>query len=788
MESNASILFDHSSLEHEMMYDMSDYEDYDVEHHLTSTQTTNNSLNQELPSLSPIPSLVNETVNETEVVSDVSVADVSDLVATAGSSIDIIDDTILSQEHRPNASANETSLEESSSATSSPEVTDNSNADNSTDRIDDELAKKLLDETTFTDTKTSCLSCDYPDTDAMMQCATCKQWIHYGCTLLPAYQLWAFKSTHRKYECSKCVDMPGDFTRSLLVQTTDCFTQTISSEMCDREMQAGLCDCTKREDLNRAVPNNLTAPPPDFTAPTPDLTTVQINLSQTIVQNFQKLENNMVECLRGFRSDLDSAANELLKVELNNKKRECNELQRDLASARKQIGELKSRTDTANATTCEGSCRLVSELSQQLDEKHAELMNTSEKLAVLTTEKEQALKNVEAISNELQLCKVALKKEEQNHAATLQKISDIDTQLLQRDDQLRATKAELSLKIDEVLALKSHLEAANCQDNGWTQFKKRHGNTTTSPETPLAESATGRPQSNDVRTTEPSQSDATKADPDLLIIGNSNVKNINAERIYHSRKTKVVELMNGQKNIDGAIAFSELCRLRPKVVIYQVAGNSLANNTAEACLAKLKNLVNTASNQFTDAKIYIAEPLPRKYSSPQQTAAYAQKVCTVKENLSSICIPPNVHPLKHDDKLQAVSSQFFTHDNIHLNQRGVGRLVLNYKLAVSADLGINYTPRSTTPTPTTSTEMNSNPVPVPRPQSEGNKPAANVTHNVTTTSPPSPSSAWSHPTHENQSTKTNNLIELVQDLKKQKYHFNELVNNLKNFVVNMETC
>ena len=161
-------------------------------------------------------------------VSDASVADVSDLVAAVGSSVDIIDDTILSQEHRPNASANDTSLEESSSATSSPEVTDNSDADNSPDRIDDELAKKLLDETTFTDTKTSCLSCDYLDTDAMMQWATCKQWIHYGCTLLPAYQLWVFKSTYRKYECNKCVDMPGDFTPSLLVQTTDCFTQTSS--------------------------------------------------------------------------------------------------------------------------------------------------------------------------------------------------------------------------------------------------------------------------------------------------------------------------------------------------------------------------------------------------------------------------------------------------------------------------------------------------------------------------------------------------------------------------------
>ena len=236
--------------------------------------------------------------------------------------------------------------------------------------------------------------------------------------------------------------------------------------------------------------------------------------------------------------------------------------------------------------------------------------------------------------------------------------------------------------------------------------------------------------------------------------------------------------------IDGAIAFSELCRLKPKVVIYQVTGNSLANNTAETCIAKLKNLSNTASNQFKDAKIYIAKPLPRQFSGPQQTTAYTQRVCTVKEKLSSICAPSNVHPLKHHDNLQSVSPHYFTLDNIHLNQRGVGRLVLDYKLTVSAD---NYTPRSTAPTSTTSADENSNSISTARPQMD-NKPVTDVTQNATRTSllPPAPS-AWSHPTRENQSTEINNLSELVQDLKKQMYHFNELMNNFKNFVVNMET-
>ena len=140
----------------------------------------------------------------------------------------------------------------------------------------------------------------------------------------------------------------------------------------------------------------------------------------------------------------------------------------------------------------------------------------------------------------------------------------------------------------------------------------------------------------------------------------------------------------------------------------------------------------------------------------------------------SICAPSNVHPLKHHDNLQSVSPHYFTLDNIHLNQRGVGRLVLDYKLTVSAD---NYTPCSTAPTSTTSADENSNSISTARPQMD-NKPVTDVTQNATRTSllPPAPS-AWSHPTRENQSTEINNLSELVQDLKKQMYHFNELMNN-----------
>ena len=53
----------------------------------------------------------------------------------------------------------------------------------------------------------SCPFCDHNngDSDCMIQCDTCKMWVHYVCTNLPEYQLLAFISTSRKFEYAKCI-------------------------------------------------------------------------------------------------------------------------------------------------------------------------------------------------------------------------------------------------------------------------------------------------------------------------------------------------------------------------------------------------------------------------------------------------------------------------------------------------------------------------------------------------------------------------------------------------------
>lgn len=61
--------------------------------------------------------------------------------------------------------------------------------------------------------------------------------------------------------------------------------------------------------------------------------------------------------------------------------------------------------------------------------------------------------------------------------------------------------------------------------------------------------------------------------------------------MYMFRKCVVKTLDPRQKNIDGALNYVAECSHNPKVVLYQVAGNSLVNEEEEACIVKTAELL-----------------------------------------------------------------------------------------------------------------------------------------------------------------------------------------------------
>ena len=92
--------------------------------------------------------------------------------------------------------------------------------------------------------------CIMDDTEDMIQCSSCLSWRHYDCTALPAYQLYAFISSSRRYECISCVArrMPDDEQERL--------TNLRSRIQCDKQSQTGKRGTSIGIQCGKASPNH----------------------------------------------------------------------------------------------------------------------------------------------------------------------------------------------------------------------------------------------------------------------------------------------------------------------------------------------------------------------------------------------------------------------------------------------------------------------------------------------------------------------------------------------------
>ena len=58
-----------------------------------------------------------------------------------------------------------------------------------------------------------CGECAMTVTETGIQCVDCRLWYHYGCSQLPAYQLYIFEVSQRQYSCTKCSKMNDEFLK-----------------------------------------------------------------------------------------------------------------------------------------------------------------------------------------------------------------------------------------------------------------------------------------------------------------------------------------------------------------------------------------------------------------------------------------------------------------------------------------------------------------------------------------------------------------------------------------------
>ena len=77
-----------------------------------------------------------------------------------------------------------------------------------------------LIEALLTCSSTKCIA---EGSDKQLQCCSCHQWIHYRCSMLPAYMIQAFieKRIKKYYFCANCITVPKELEKEVCTKSNE---------------------------------------------------------------------------------------------------------------------------------------------------------------------------------------------------------------------------------------------------------------------------------------------------------------------------------------------------------------------------------------------------------------------------------------------------------------------------------------------------------------------------------------------------------------------------------------
>lgn len=165
------------------------------------------------------------------------------------------------------------------------------------------------------------------------------------------------------------------------------------------------------------------------------------------------------------------------------------------------------------------------------------------------------------------------------------------------------------------------------------------------------------------------------SNPDVLIVGNSNVRKLNP-RLFHPEFT-VKHLLN-DKTLSGAITFLKNTDVRPrKNIILQVIDNDIGNVTNDEIISMIEQLISVCENRFPGVKLFVLEPLGRCTNNGARLYwDRASQICRMLASLAGIRI------IKIPSSLKNADSVLYDHERggfIHLNGEGIRVLSDVYK-------------------------------------------------------------------------------------------------------------
>ncbi len=163
--------------------------------------------------------------------------------------------------------------------------------------------------------------------------------------------------------------------------------------------------------------------------------------------------------------------------------------------------------------------------------------------------------------------------------------------------------------------------------------------------------------------------------PDVLVVGNSNVRDLDAGFLHPKF---VVKHVLDDKTMRGAAAFLQSTDIRPRGnIVIQALDNDIGEVSNDNIVRKLEEIVRICRSRFPGVMLHVFEPLGRCNAvSPHVYWANADRLCGM------ISAVEGIHVVRIPARLKRADSSLFLRERgsfVHLNGKGIGVLTGVYR-------------------------------------------------------------------------------------------------------------
>ena len=558
----------------------------------------------------------------------------------------------------------------------------------------------------------NCGVCDKAVSETGIQCVDCRLWYHFSCSQLPAYQLYIFEVSQRRYSCEKCSMMDDDFQKKFNSETSK--SSTSNNTDADPEIQFKVIhtnagsQCVLEDDNPPRPMVCITARSRrDFAI---QAKPQQVDREVQATDGFGTFAEHFAEFKEGIISQQEksfvNALDNFSKFHSN-----ISDLQAQIKKLTQEKEDLIRQKQQSKVTTPQKTqqvCR-CKELQSKIEVNSRDMESMKQKCFKINLDKEietSKLEGANAILNQkLESASTQMNILNEDIRTMEKRLTNRNETIIEIEDRIKAQNSEILRLQDEIMSWKLHASRGDDalllpedkvtdgrthskedktkekKNDSTNQNKEKSSNTQKKENTDNSTEKRKEKTGDTIDLTDEAEK-ATK----VLLIGTSNLKFINTQQLSDHTKVNVEKvtkyrLDECQNYIDSLTKKDN----RIDGMVLHLFENDIAEYTPEQCIDKLSKITDDIRQKFTDAKVIISMGLPQGDEGINRKISKLNFLLKEKwDGVNNVSLCDNGNLFYRGNPSRGMLNA----DGKHLSRQGTRTLGANLKQAICKTLRI----------------------------------------------------------------------------------------------------